>query len=395
VQTTRPFSNLPRPADQHWDMVTGMHKPFFLWGLLLVLMGLSTYFLAVLLAIARLPFLIWHRELMVGPIEFLLWYSGIPSTFGVLLIAFDLFLLFPFKRRSSRCPERKDLHFNRFTVLLTAYNDEESIFEAVKDFQSHPLVRRVIVVSNNSRDHTEEHAREAGATVVNETMPGYGHCVYRCFEEALRYDDTTHVALCEGDRTFRAFDLDKFSAYLPHAEIINGTRIVEQLRAYNTQLSTFMYYGNFFAGKFLECKHLGQGTFTDVGATYKVIRRESLQRIMALLDPNVNLEFNCHFLDVALAHEFAVLECPVTFHQRVGVSKGGNANNLRALKVGCRMILGLCFGWKYLTKRGSSGRGGGSGPTSGEQDLEGSGGLPAGVSADGTAGRSKSATAND
>ena len=330
--------------------LTGVRKPFFLWGILLLLLGLSTYFLAILLAIARLPFLTWHNELMVHPIEFLLWYSGIPSTFGGLLIALDLFILFPIKRRTSRCPEKQDLPFNSFTVVLTAYNDEESIFEAVKDFQSHPLVRRVIVVSNNSCDRTEECARRAGATVVNETRPGYGRCVFRCFEEALRYEDTTHVALCEGDRTFRAFDLDKFAAYLRHSEIVNGTRIVEQLRAYKTQLSTFMYYGNFFAGKLLECKHLGQGTFTDVGTTYKVIRRESLQRIMDLLDPNVNLEFNCHFLDMALVHELSVLECPVTFHARVGVSKGGNLNNFRALKVGCRMILGLCFGWGYLTK---------------------------------------------
>jgi Glycosyltransferase like family 2 len=327
-----------------------VRKPFFLWGILLLSMGLSTYCLAILLAIVRLPFLIWQREILVNPIQFLLWYSGIPSTFGGIFIFLDLFILFPFKRRSPRCPEKQDLPFNRFTVVLTAYNDEESIFEAVKDFQSHPLVRRVIVVSNNSRDRTEKYAREAGAAVVNETRPGYGRCVFRCFEEALRYEDTTHVALCEGDRTFRAFDLDKFAAYLPHSEIVNGTRIVEQLRAYKTQLSTFMYYGNFFAGKLLECKHLGQGTFTDVGTTYKVIRRESLKRLMDLLDPGVNLEFNCHFLDTALIHEFSVLECPVTFHARIGTSKGGNVNNFRALKVGCRMILGLCFGWRYLTK---------------------------------------------
>jgi hypothetical protein len=326
-----------------------VRKPFFLWGILLLLMGLSTYFLAILLAIARLPLLTWQRELMVHPIEFLLWYSGIPSTFGALLIAFDLFILFPSKRHSPRCPEKQDLPFNYFTVVLTAYNDEESIFEAVKDFQSHPYVRRVIVISNNSRDRTEEHARGAGAIVVNETRQGYGHCVFRALQEALRYEDTTHVALCEGDRTFRAFDLDKFAAYLPHSEIVNGTRIVEQLRAYQTQLSTFMYYGNFFAGKLLECKHLGQGTFTDVGTTYKVIRREALQQIIDLLNPKINLEFNCHFLDMALLHRFSVLECPVTFHARVGVSKGGNINNLRALKVGCRMILGICFGWRYLT----------------------------------------------
>jgi hypothetical protein len=324
-----------------------LHMPLFLWGLLLLLVGLGCYGVGILLAVARLPFVFWHRELLVVPIQSLLWYSGIPSTLGAILVLIDLFIFLPFKRQGPRCPECSEAPPIQYTVVLTAYNDEESICGAVKDFQSHPSVKRVIVVSNNSKDRTEERAKEAGAIVVNETRQGYGRCVYRCYEEALRYDDT-HIALCEGDSTFRAFDLDKFSAYLPHAEIINGTRIVEQLRAYSTQLSTFMYYGNFFAGKLLEFKHLGQGTFTDVGTTYKVIRRESLQRIMPMLDPCVNLEFNCHFLDTALARGFSVVECPVTFHARVGVSKGGNVDNLRAFSVGARMILGLCLGWKFL-----------------------------------------------
>ena len=30
--------------------------------------------------------------------------------------------------------------------------------------------------------------------------------------------------------TYRAYDIDKFLAYAPHADIVNGTRIVEQLR---------------------------------------------------------------------------------------------------------------------------------------------------------------------
>ena len=71
--------------------------------------------------------------------------------------------------------------------------------------------------------------------------------------------------LCEGDRTFRAFDLEKLLAYAPHADIVNGTRIVERLRQHTTQLSTFMYYGNLFVGKLLEAKHLGRSTLTDRG----------------------------------------------------------------------------------------------------------------------------------
>jgi len=126
---------------------------------------------------------------------------------------------------------------------------------------------------------------------------------------------------------------------------VNGTRIVEQLRAYNTQLTTFMYYGNFFAGKLLEFKHLGRGTFTDVGTTYKVMRRDALKRLLEHLNPEVNLEFNAHFLDTALSNHLVLVECPITFHARVGASKGGNVDNLRAFAVGLRMLRGISFGW--------------------------------------------------
>jgi hypothetical protein len=39
------------------------------------------------------------------------------------------------------------------------------------------------------------------------------------------------------------------------------------------------------------------------------------------------------------------VECPITFHARVGESKGGNVNNWRALQVGLRMIAGVVLGW--------------------------------------------------
>ena len=161
------------------------------------------------------------------------------------------------------------------TVVLTAYNDQESIGQAVADFRSHALVRRVIVVDNNSADGTSEVASRNGAVVVQETTPGYGHCVFRALTEGVGYEDTKLTLLCEGDMTYRAYDIDKFMAYIPHADIVNGTRIVEQLRAVRTQLTTFMYYGNFFVAKLLEAKHVGKGTFTDVGTTYKLCRNDS------------------------------------------------------------------------------------------------------------------------
>jgi glycosyltransferase involved in cell wall biosynthesis len=231
---------------------------------------------------------------------------------------------------------------------LTAYNDEESIGEAVKDFLGSPFVRSLIVVSNASTDNTMQVSAEAGAVTINEPKQGYGRCVYRCFQEALAHDETELIVLCEGDMTFRSADIEKLLAYAPHADIVNGTRTVERLRAHTTQLSTFMFYGNLFVGKLLEAKHLGRSTLTDVGTTYKLCRRDALQRLMPQLDPTINLEFNAYFLDRALAYGLTVVECPVTFHPRWGESKGGNVNNLRALTVGLRMLVGITTDWRLF-----------------------------------------------
>ena len=317
--------------------------PLFFYGSLLVLVGLAMYFAGLVLSCFRLalnlgePFRTWNTQVV--------WYSGLPMTLGIALASLDLALLLPAKRSASLRRGLAAVPRQPVVVALTAYNDEASIGQAVADFRAHPMVSSVIVVDNNSRDRTFDAARQAGAEVVRELQPGYGRCVYRCFQEALQTGSSL-IVLCEGDMTFRAKDIEKLLAYIDHADIVNGTRIVEQLREYSTQLSTFMYYGNFFVGKLLELKHLGRGTFTDVGTTYKLLRRESLVRLMPLLKPDINLEFNAHFLDTALAHGEKLVECPITFHPRVGMSKGGNVNDARALRVGLRMIAGLCFGWR-------------------------------------------------
>jgi len=318
-------------------------KPLLLYGLLCFVFGLAMYLTGVLLVFPR--YLLNLHALLDPVAEALVWYSGVPIMIGITLSLFDL--LYMHQHKKPNVPVRfTPVKRRRVTVALTAYNDEDSIAGAVEDFLLHPLVERVIVVSNNSIDRTFERAEAAGAITFNELAPGYGRCVFRCLTEAARFDDTEFVVLCEGDSTFRAYDIEKLLAYAPHADIVNGTRTVEPLRQYLTQLSVFMYYGNIFVGKLLEAKHLGRGTITDMGTTYKLCRRDALIPLLKELNPAVNLEFNAHFLDKAFYHDLVVLECPITFHPRIGLSKGGNVNDWRGLVVGWRMIIGLLSDWK-------------------------------------------------
>jgi hypothetical protein len=328
-------------AETTGDLVPKAHVPLLLYGALLFCAGIIIYLVGVLLGIPRY---LLGLEALIAVQRVMVWYSGLPILFGLALALVDLLVFFD-KKRFGTPLRMMSLRNRGVTVALTAYNDEESIADAVADFRAHPDVRRVIVVSNNSSDATFDRAQAAGAITFNEMAPGYGRCVFRCLTEAAAYDDTDFVVLCEGDRTYRAVDIEKLLAYAPHADFVNGTRTTEGLREHSTQLSTFMYYGNIFVGKLLEAKHLGRGTITDVGTTYKLCRRDALLKLLPLVNPAINLEFNAHLLDVALEHGIVLIEIPITFHPRVGVSKGGNTNNWRGFSVGLKMIKGITFGW--------------------------------------------------
>jgi glycosyltransferase involved in cell wall biosynthesis len=319
---------------------------FAMWGVVITVLGLFTYLLGVFLA--SMNKVLIHSDYIFSLTHNIVWYSGIPIIFGFTLIAYDLFFIVKNKRDNKNL--RKDKIKNKsILVVLTAYNDELSIAKSVKDFQSHKNVKEVIVVSNNSSDNTMKFAEEAGATVYNEISQGYGSCVYRCYIEALkRKNQYDLLVLCEGDMTFRSYDIDKLLAYIPHADVVNGTRIVESLQEKNTQLSMFMHYGNFFVAKLLELKYLGNITLSDVGTTYKIIRMSTLENILPKLDKRINLTFNPYFLEKVIKYNYDVVECPITFYPRVGISKGGNINNLIAFKLGMQMIIGILFTWENL-----------------------------------------------
>ncbi len=205
--------------------------PLLLYGVVLICFGMAAYLFGVAMAVPRYLFGLNH--LLMSLNEWIVWYSGMPVMAGFLLAGADIVFLLPGKRRPADV--RFDLVDSRsVTVALTAYNDEQSIGAAVQDFLAHPLVAQVVVVSNNSMDRTLAYAEAARAVTFNEPAQGYGHCVHRCLTEAARLSNTDLVVLCEGDCTFRAYDLDKLLSYIPHADIVNGTRTVERLRQYRT-----------------------------------------------------------------------------------------------------------------------------------------------------------------
>jgi len=143
---------------------------FCLFGTLLIVAGLGFYLVGVLLAVPAWAFAApWLKSATEG----LVWYSGRPVFFGLVFIVLDLYVFAP-RKRAGRQVVYSGLKNRQLTVVLTAYNDEASIRNAVADFLAHPLTSRVVVVDNNSTDRTSAVANAAGAAVVVDGGRGTG-----------------------------------------------------------------------------------------------------------------------------------------------------------------------------------------------------------------------------
>lgn len=225
----------------------------------------------------------------------------------------------------------------RISIVVPAYNEEQSIGRVIKSLRDLGPVDEIIVVDNNSTDRTAELASDAGAKVVKETKQGYGYALIRGMREAT--GDV--VILTESDETFEARDVSKFLAYIEDADMVVGTRTCMELVGPEANMGLLIRWGNIFIAKVLSM--LYGGRFTDVGCTMRAIRKDSLDGIIDDLRVGGS-HFSPEMILEALRNGLKVVEIPVNYGKRVGESKI-TGSKMRAIKVGLKML------WLITTRK--------------------------------------------
>jgi hypothetical protein len=231
----------------------------------------------------------------------------------------------------------------RVAVAITAWNDEEAIREAVREFTAEPYVVETIVVDNNSEDATVAVAQQQGARVVIEPQRGYGNVCIRGLHEALNCDAANIVVLVEGDMTFCASDMTKMIPYLEDVDMVVGTRTTYELTDSASQMDWFLSWGNLFLATLIRLRYwdpmyFGKVRLTDVGCTFRVMRKSSLRGIIDQLSVGDD-HFSPHMIIEALRARLRIIEVPIKFRKRVGISKGAGGSRTRAMRIGLRMLV--------------------------------------------------------
>ena len=89
---------------------------------------------------------------------------------------------------------------DKIAVLIPCYNESRTIAKVVADWKRELPEAVIYVYDNNSTDHTDEIARQAGAVVRYEPCQGKGAVVRRMFREI----DARCYIMVDGDDTYPA-----------------------------------------------------------------------------------------------------------------------------------------------------------------------------------------------
>lgn len=223
----------------------------------------------------------------------------------------------------------------KVSVVMPTYNEEDAIVQVINDFNK-DFVDEVIVCDNNSTDGTVELAKQAGAKVVHEKRQGQG---YACIA-ALKAATGDLIFLTESDTTFLGKDMVKLLQYVDDADIVLGSRINKILIGPKA-MNWWTNWGNFALSALLQFRFGNKYSFDDVGVTFRVFRKEALDRIkdnLKIGGPDFCIEPTI----LACKKKMRIIQVPTWYTSRRGITKQ-SASIYDSIKIGWKHLLHIFF----------------------------------------------------
>ena len=200
-------------------------------------------------------------------------------------------------------------------VIIPAYNEEDSIAKVISEIPEH-LVNEIVVANNGSTDLTAQKAVNAGATVVDVPVAGYGNACFGAMEYiANKSISPDIIVFLDGDYS----DYPAEMAGLIEPILLNDFDMVIGSRALGNlekgAMQPHQIFGNWLATNLIKLFY--NYSFTDLGP-FRAIKYDKLLKIdMQDRDYGWTVEMQVK----AAKLKMKSVEVPVNYRKRIGVSK--------------------------------------------------------------------------
>ena len=196
---------------------------------------------------------------------------------------------------------------SKIAVLTPCYNESKTIEKVVKDYKKALPEADIYVYDNNSKDHTDEIAKKAGAIVKYEYRQGKGNVIRSMFRDI----DADCYLMIDGDDTYPAENAREMCDLILNgrADMVIGDRLSSTYFTENKR--PFHNFGNRIVR--LLINKLFNNHIKDIMTGYRAFSYDFVKGFPVLSKGfEIETEMTIHAVD----KNYKLVEMPVTYRDR-------------------------------------------------------------------------------
>ena len=213
----------------------------------------------------------------------------------------------------------------KIAVLIPCYNESKTIEKVVKDYKEALPEADIYVYDNNSKDGTDEIARNAGAIVRYETKQGKGNVIRTMFRDI----DADCYLMIDGDDTYPAENAREMCEYVlnDNVDMVIGDRLSSTYFQENKR--PFHNIGNKMVRGLIN--KIFKNNINDIMTGYRAFSYKFAKTYPVLSKGfEIETEMSIHAVD----KNFTLKEIPVQYRDR----PAGSVSKLNTYKDGARVL---------------------------------------------------------
>lgn len=213
----------------------------------------------------------------------------------------------------------------KIAVLIPCYNESKTIEKVVKDYKAALPEADIYVYDNNSKDGTDEIARNAGAIVRYETKQGKGNVIRTMFRDI----DADCYLMIDGDDTYPAENAREMCEYVlkDNVDMVIGDRLSSTYFQENKR--PFHNLGNKMVRGLIN--KIFKNNINDIMTGYRAFSYKFAKTFPILSKGfEIETEMSIHAID----KNFTLKEIPVQYRDR----PAGSVSKLNTYKDGARVL---------------------------------------------------------
>ena len=214
---------------------------------------------------------------------------------------------------------------SKIAVLIPCYNESATIEKVVKDYKKALSDADIYVYDNNSKDHTDEIAKKAGAIVKYEYRQGKGNVIRSMFRDI----DADCYLMIDGDDTYPAENAKEMCDLVlsGKADMVIGDRLSSTYFKENKR--PFHNFGNVLVRKLIN--FFFKNNIKDIMTGYRAFSYEFVKGFPVLSKGfEIETEMTIHAID----KNFTLKEIPVQYRDR----PEGSVSKLNTISDGIKVL---------------------------------------------------------